>query len=103
MVSHVDPEVLALRALGDAAGTTADDAHLPGCAECQAELDRLRAVVTVARADDHQLVLDRPADAAWYRITQELGADVQEPVPDDRAVPDAIPGSTGRGPASMRT
>jgi hypothetical protein len=48
-VSHIDPEVLALRALGEMAGTHADDAHLPGCAHCQAEFDKFAEVVTIAR------------------------------------------------------
>src|ERR1022692_2071682 len=48
-VSHIDPEVLALRALGETAGTHADDAHLSGCAHCQAEFDKFAEVVTIAR------------------------------------------------------
>jgi hypothetical protein len=31
------------------AGTHADDAHLPGCAHCQAEFDKFAEVVTIAR------------------------------------------------------
>jgi Anti-sigma-K factor rskA len=90
-VSHVDPEVLALRALGEVAGTTADDVHLPGCAICQAEIERLRKVVTIAREDDQPVRLAAPADAVWARIAQELGSDIEEAVPAELASRGAAP------------
>jgi hypothetical protein len=75
-VSHIDPEVLALRALGETAGTRADDAHLPGCAHCQAELDKFAEVVTIARQDERADQLLKPPAQVWARITQELGPEV---------------------------
>jgi hypothetical protein len=45
-MSHLDPELTALIALGEDVG---DRQHLAGCAECQAQVDRLAAVVSVAR------------------------------------------------------
>jgi hypothetical protein len=72
-VPHCDPEVLSLRALGEQAGTAADDEHLRGCPTCQAELDELRAVVNTGRsitAEDHPVA---PPDRVWDRISEELG------------------------------
>ena len=40
-MSHTDPEILALRALGETAGTAHDAEHAESCAHCQAELARL--------------------------------------------------------------
>ena len=75
-MSHIDPEVLALRALGETAGTHADDAHLPGCAQCQAELEKFAEVVTIARRDERADQLVKPPAQVWARITQELGPEV---------------------------
>ncbi len=75
-MSHIDPEVLALRALGETAGTHADDAHLPGCAHCQAELEKFAEVVTIARRDERADQLVKPPAQVWARITQELGPEV---------------------------
>jgi hypothetical protein len=73
MVSHVALDILALRALGERAGAEADDAHLPGCAHCQAELGRLAGVVTLGRQDNHADQLFSPPARVWTRITRELG------------------------------
>jgi Anti-sigma-K factor rskA len=72
-VPHCDPEVLSLRALGEQAGTAADEEHLRSCPTCQAELDELRAVVNTGRsvtADDQPVA---PPDRVWDRISEELG------------------------------
>jgi Anti-sigma-K factor rskA len=117
-VSHVDPEVLALRALGERAGTDADDAHLPGCAHCQAELDKFAEVVTVARQDEHADQLLRPPAEVWSGITQELGPEANlgvQPGPGPGPAPSpgpdlglssqpgpAQPGSHDGGPVRRR-
>ena len=115
-MSHIDPEVLALRALGETAGTHADDAHLPGCAHCQAELGKFAEVVTIARRDERADQLLKPPAQVWARITQELGPEVSAgfqpdsglqpgagiaPGPESRPGPGAEP-APGPGPAPSR-
>lgn len=77
---HCDPEVLALRAVGEPAGDARDDRHLANCPRCQAELDELTAVVTTARSVEPE---DRPAPPP---------ADVWRAVAADTAV---TPGGVG--------
>ncbi len=72
MQQHVDPDDLALLAMGEHA-TTADDAHVLGCLHCQTELDQLRAVVSSARLVTPE---DRPQQApahVWDAVVAELG------------------------------
>lgn len=66
-MSHTDPELLALRALGEQAGTEQDAAHLAGCADCQLELSRLTQVVELAR-DDGPAPLEQPPARVWEQI-----------------------------------
>jgi len=110
-VTHLAPETLALRALGEPAGTGEDDAHLAGCPLCRADLDQFRAVVSVARADDQPAELLTPAAGVWARIAQEAGpeaglatepADGGSPaaappvtVPPAAAPPVTVPPATG--------
>jgi hypothetical protein len=90
-VPHCDPEVLSLRALGEPAGTSADDDHLRSCAVCQAELDQLRAVVAASRSITPEDRPTRPPDHVWDRISDELGLNrgaesgAEAPVVDIRA------------------
>jgi len=67
-MAHTDPAILALRALGERAGTVADQQHTSACAHCRAELGRLTEVVTLARRDGLGQQLRRPAPAVWERI-----------------------------------
>jgi len=72
--AHIDGETLALEALGEDAGTSADDQHLASCSRCQAELDQLRAVVATSRSLSPE---DRPVDPpqrVWQAITAEIGS-----------------------------
>src|SRR5579875_3065654 len=74
-VAHTDPERLALIALGEQA-TGADavhGGHLPGCPQCQAELDALRTVVEVARSPREAERLSAPPPGLWERIAAEAG------------------------------
>lgn len=73
-MSHCDPDALALLALGETDGLSADLAHVETCARCQAERDQLAAIVrtgTSLTADD---VPVSPPDAVWAAITRELQA-----------------------------
>jgi hypothetical protein len=71
-VSHVDPETLALLALGEA-GVQGPDPHLSSCPVCQDELRQLSDVVSLARETDGNYgLVDPPADL-WARIAAETG------------------------------
>jgi hypothetical protein len=75
-VSHTDPEILALRALGETAGTARDAEHAASCALCQAELARLTAVVRLARDADPAEILQAPPPPVWDRIAAATGVSV---------------------------
>jgi hypothetical protein len=72
-VSHTDPEILALRALGETAGTAADAEHAASCAHCRAELARLTAVVRLARDTEPGETLQAPPSQLWDRIAAAAG------------------------------
>jgi hypothetical protein len=74
-VNHVDPQVLALLALGEPVASEADRAHLAGCDECARELRQLSAAAHVGRATIGDAPLDRPEPALWAAILAELPAD----------------------------
>ena len=70
---HPSPDVLALLALGEQAGTSADREHVAGCAECRAEVESLARAVDVGRsADAGDDTLLTPPDRVWEAIRAEL-------------------------------
>jgi hypothetical protein len=106
-MSHLDPELAALIALGEDAG---DRQHLADCAECRTQVDRLAAVVTIAR-DEGALSLAQPPPELWDRIAAAVGleaggAEGAQPAaaatdrmagdPTGRPAPDRRPGGPGR-------
>ena len=72
-MSHTDPEILALRALGETAGTAADAEHAASCARCRAELARLAEVVRLARDTERGETLQAPPPQLWDRIAAATG------------------------------
>jgi hypothetical protein len=74
-VSHCDPETLALRSLGEAAGGAEVDAHLATCRQCQDELASLRGLVMTATTGG-PAPLSSPAPQVWDRIVAELADDL---------------------------
>ena len=107
-MQHVDPETLALIALGedgpDVAGQIEHD-HLAACAECQEDAADLAAVAALARAvrpDE----LESPSPQVWERISDELGLGVDAPaapVPLPRAVhPRPVSSARSRAARSRR-
>lgn len=76
-MSHCDPEMLALRSLGEVVGTPEQDAHLASCEQCRGEVSSLRAVVTVARAGE-PIELVQPSPQVWQRVRAELGLSAAE-------------------------
>jgi hypothetical protein len=88
-VAHPDAERLALIALGelDSEPDGAAAAHLAGCADCQAQVAELAAVVAVAR-DGGPAGLTAPPAALWDRIAaaagvETVGVEAAEPEPGD--------------------
>jgi Anti-sigma-K factor rskA len=91
-VPHADPEVLALRALGESAGSAADEDHLAGCADCRAEIAQLAEVVAVARRGTSPAQLEQPPPQLWEQIAAAAGVAsptqmVTSPVPDQSQAP----------------
>lgn len=75
-MQHLDPETLALLALGEHprdVSTDADRSHLDACAACSSELSTLSAVSRVAGTVTEADVLVAPGAAVWERIHAELG------------------------------
>jgi hypothetical protein len=73
-VSHTDPEILALRALGESAGTPHDAEHAGTCPRCRADLARLTEVVQLARLEGPEERLEKPPPQMWDRIAAATGA-----------------------------
>ncbi|WP_028046713.1 anti-sigma factor [Cellulomonas sp. URHE0023] len=98
--SHVDDDVLALLALGEDAGSTADHAHLEQCRRCADEVQSLRDVVLLARSGTGGARLVAPAPAVWDRVADELrlapgtralGASTPQPPPPAEPLADVVP------------
>lgn len=71
-MNHIDPDLLALRALGEEAGSAADLTHLASCAECRLELAHLSRAVVVGRTTlDSGELLD-PAPRVWEAIQRDV-------------------------------
>ena len=96
-MSHCEPETLALRALGEPAGSADDDAHLRSCDRCRADLASLRATVDTGRSLQPDDVITRPAPQVWQRIsdTLELDPSVRPASVGPRPVPAFGESSTG--------
>lgn len=74
-MSHVDPDMIALIALGESA-LPSDLEHVRNCVQCQGELDELTAIATAARSISPA---DRPVSPpaqVWDRIEAELGLEL---------------------------
>jgi hypothetical protein len=105
-VSHTDPTILGLRALGERAGTAADDEHAETCAQCRAEQARLTEIVDVARAEG-PAQLETPPPQVWDRIAAAVAdgtpatslAPATSPAPE---VPAAVNGTRPRHGARPR-
>jgi len=87
-VSHTDPGILALRALGEAAGTARDDEHVGRCAHCRAELARLAEIVDLARAGGPAGPLENPPPRVWDQIAAVVA---------DGVAPSPVPAGPGGG------
>ena len=95
--SHVDDDLLALLALGEPAGSTADLAHIEECERCTDELTSLRDVVGLARSGGADAPLVAPAPQVWDRVAAELGL-----AADASASPALAPVAAGRPAVARR-
>ena len=89
-MDHVDPDALALIALGEPADPAAE-AHLAVCERCSDEVAELERVVLAGRAVGPDEVLVAPPARVWAAIEAELGLSTAAPL----TVPVA-----GTGPSS---
>jgi hypothetical protein len=72
-VSHLDPEQLALIALGEPVASDEEREHLAHCPDCTAEVAEMAHAVVVARSTMDETELDTPPARVWGRIADELG------------------------------
>ena len=106
-MEHVDPEVLALIALGEPVATEADTAHLAACPVCSDEVAALAATVSTSRSLTAADTLVAPPAAVWDRVRDELGlADgvhPDGPAAQGRALAAALISDARRPPAPTRS
>ena len=70
---HVDPDVLALLALGEPVASDSEQRHITECASCAGSLDELRATAAVGRAARSTEPLLTPPPRVWDGIASQLG------------------------------
>lgn len=70
---HTSPEVLALLALGEDAGTPAERAHAVSCPVCSQEVAELAEIADVGRTTSASDSLLAPDPRVWERIRAEIG------------------------------
>lgn len=72
-MSHLDPEQLALLALGEPVASDRERTHLDQCPACAAEIADLAHAAGVARSTVSDAELEAPPADVWSRIHDELG------------------------------
>ena len=81
-MAHIDPERLALMALGEPVESADDAEHLTRCDACAADFAGLRHAARTGRATLDVGVLEHPRDVVWDRIVVELGLSAPSSSPD---------------------
>lgn len=69
---HIDPERLALFAMGEPVAAPVESEHLADCATCVDDLAALRHAVVAGRASFDVGDLETPPESVWMRIADEL-------------------------------
>ena len=82
---HVDPDTLALLALGESVESAEESAHLAACPECALELASFTLAARVGRESLTSEPLDVPHDRVWERIAGEL--QIAQPQPQPQPLP----------------
>lgn len=99
-MSHLDPEVAALLAMGEQ--PSADESrHLDACPECSAEVSSFSRAVVAGRATGEGQPLLTPPDRVWESIRSELSLPVDEPARGASSFAPAPAASVG--PSSSRS
>ena len=70
---HTNPDVLALRALGEDVGEPLELAHLESCPVCFKEVAVLARLTDVGRSATARDAISAPSPEVWKRIRAELG------------------------------
>ncbi|MDR6972959.1 anti-sigma factor [Leifsonia shinshuensis] len=92
-MTHSDPDVLAMLALGDPDVDEADVEHVLNCAECRSELDRLTRVTRAARENGPvDFPLQDPSPQVWERISAQLT--LEPPLIETSVDRSTVPAST---------
>lgn len=106
---HADPELLALLALDEPAGSDPERDHVATCPACTAELAQLRRVVGLVRSTAG-VTLVEPGPWVWASVRAEIetrGAEASGPGPEPRAsarlTPVLEPWSQAAGEAELAT
>ncbi len=71
--AHLDPEQLALLAMGEPVASAEDDAHIAECADCQRELGELQHAALVGRSAIDAGEMLTPPERIWDAIRDEVG------------------------------
>ncbi len=77
---HVDPDLLALLALGEQVASRSERDHISACATCRDELENLTRAAAIGRLTLDAGELSEPAPRVWSRITEELALRNADPV-----------------------
>lgn len=85
--SHLDPEQLALLAMGEPVTSDADDAHIAACPECQHELGELRHAALVGRSAIDAGEMLTPPERVWDAIRDEVGVSRADAAPESPSLP----------------
>ena len=88
---HPSPDLLALLALGEPAGTEAEREHVESCPECYAEVEALASVARIGRRTSETDTLLTPSDRVWQAVRAELSFD-EPPGPDNQVQVERRPG-----------
>lgn len=72
-MSHLDPDQLALLAIGEPVASPEELAHLASCSSCSRELSEMTRAVRIARSTLGEDRLESPPDRVWASISTELG------------------------------
>lgn len=107
-MSHLDPDIAALIALGEEVADEQERAHLAACETCAAEVASLRRAITAGRSVGSREPLLTPPARVWDAISAELGFDAETAEEVERASdspasaatsPDTdVPAATPRSP-----
>lgn len=93
-MSHLDPEQLALLALGEPVASDDERAHLAACPACADEVKEMAHAAMVARTTMEEGELEQPSGEVWDRIHADLSLGAAVAV-------DPLAPASDRAPASV--